>query len=73
MYVQRSTEVRDSHCCEQFERRADLPDEEVDVLFLQRNIFYFLSFTSQILMAQNEVICTKLKLSKLSANQDVLA
>ena len=36
MYVQ-STEARqESHCCEQFERRADLPDEEVDVLFLQR-------------------------------------
>ena len=35
---------QESHCWEQFERRADLPDEEVDVLFLQRNTFYFFSF-----------------------------
>ena len=34
MYVQ-STKARRIHCCEQFERRADFPDEEVDVLFLQ--------------------------------------
>ena len=36
MYVQSTEARRESHCWEQFERRADLPDEEVDVLFLQR-------------------------------------
>ena len=35
MYVQSTEARRRSHCCEQFERRADLPEEEVDVLFLQ--------------------------------------
>merc|ERR550517_2324410 len=34
MYVQSTEARRESHCCEQFERRADLPEEEVDVLFL---------------------------------------
>ena len=36
MYVQSTEARRESHCCEQFERRADLPEEEVDVLFLQQ-------------------------------------
>ena len=35
VYVQSTEARRESHCCEQFERRADLPEEEVDVLFLQ--------------------------------------
>ena len=47
MYVQSTEARRESHCCEQFERRADFPDEEVDVLFLQRKeLKIFSSFFS---------------------------